>query len=90
MGKLVFPVLAAIAEFERELIRERVIARMKEARRQGKHCGRPATEFDLEKAAELRQAGLSWRKLALATGVPIYLLRARLSNGDSEGEDNGR
>jgi len=42
---------------------------MKEAGRQGKHCGRPAKEFDVKKAAELRQTGLSWRKLAGATGV---------------------
>jgi DNA invertase Pin-like site-specific DNA recombinase len=64
MDKLVFLVLAAIAEFERELIRERVVAGRKEARRQGKHCGRPAKEFEVEKAAELRQDGLPWRKLA--------------------------
>jgi hypothetical protein len=51
---------------------------MKEAQRRGKHCGRPAKEFDVEKAAELRQSGLSWRKLAWATGVPVHLLRARL------------
>ena len=79
MGKLVFSVLAAIAEFERELIRERVIAGMKEARRQEKHCGRPAKEFDVGKAAKLRQQGLSWRKLSWQTGVPIHLLRTRLA-----------
>jgi DNA invertase Pin-like site-specific DNA recombinase len=79
MGKLVFSVLAAIAEFERELIRERVVAGIQEARRRGKHCGRPPKEFDIEKAAELRQSGLSWRKLASATGVPVHLLRARLA-----------
>ncbi len=79
MGKLVFSVLAAIAEFERELIRERVKAGMKEARRRGKHCGRPARGFDVVKAAELRQSGLSWRKLAVATGVPMHLLRTRLA-----------
>jgi DNA invertase Pin-like site-specific DNA recombinase len=79
MGKLVFSVLAAIAEFERELIKERVVAGMKEAGRKGKHCGRPAKEFDVEKAAELRQTGLSWRKLEAATGVPVHLLRARLA-----------
>lgn len=79
MGKLVFSVLAAIAEFERELIKERVVAGMKEAQRQGKHCGRPAKEFDVEKAASLRQTGLSWRKLASATGVPVHLLRTRLA-----------
>jgi DNA invertase Pin-like site-specific DNA recombinase len=82
MGKLVFSVLAAIAEFERELIRERVVAGMKEARRQGKHCGRPAKEFDAERAADLRKSGLSWRKLSESTGTPIHLLRARLSNSN--------
>ena len=71
--------LAAIAEFERELIRERVVAGMTEARRHGKHCGRLAKEFDNEKATELRQAGLSCRKLASATGVPLHLLRTRLA-----------
>jgi len=80
MGKLVFSVLAAIAEFERELIRERVVAGMKEARRNGKHCGRPAKDFDVQKAAEHRRAGMSWRKLAAATGVPVHLLRARLGS----------
>ncbi len=89
MGKLVFSVLAAIAEFERELIRERVVAGMKEAQRRGKHCGRPAMEFDVEKAAELRQSGLSWSKLAAQTGVPIHLLRTRLTNIRSNGNSDG-
>ena len=88
MGKLVFSVLAAIAEFKRELIRERVVAGMKEARRRGKHCGRPVKVFDVEKAVEMRQAGLSWRKLAAVTGVPVHLLRARLSGGYSSGNGN--
>ena len=80
MGKLVFSVLAAIAELERELIRTRVVAGMKEARRRGKHCGRPAKKFDIIRAAELRQGGMSWRKLPLSTGIPVHLLRARLFN----------
>ncbi len=79
MGRLVFSVLAAIAEFERDLIRERVIAGMREARRRGKHCGRPMIEFDVDRAVELRKGGLSWRRLASETGVPVHLLRARLS-----------
>jgi DNA invertase Pin-like site-specific DNA recombinase len=77
MGKLVFSVLAAIAEFARELIRERVVAGMKEAQRQGKHCGRPAREFDTEKASELRQ-------------VPVHLLRARLVNKTAVGLIGGK
>jgi DNA invertase Pin-like site-specific DNA recombinase len=82
-------VLAAIAEFERELIKERVVAGMKEAQRRGKHCGRPAKEIYIERAAELRRSGVSWRKLALATGVPMHLLRARLAGVHSSGNGIG-
>jgi DNA invertase Pin-like site-specific DNA recombinase len=42
-GKLQFHVLAAVAEFERCLISERVRAGMKTAIRRGKRCGRPRT-----------------------------------------------
>jgi DNA invertase Pin-like site-specific DNA recombinase len=78
MGKPVISVLAAIAEFKRELIKEGVVAGMKEARRKGKHCDRPAKEFDVEKAAGLRKSGFSWRKLETVTGVPVHILRAWL------------
>lgn len=40
-GRLVFTILAAVAEMERELIRERVEAGMVRARAQGKRLGRP-------------------------------------------------
>ena len=40
-GKLVFGIFAALAEFERELIRERTIAGMAAARIRGKKGGRP-------------------------------------------------
>ena len=41
VGRLLLTLLAAVAEFELELIRERVIAGMDRARRQGKKIGRP-------------------------------------------------
>ena len=41
VGRLLLNLLAAVAEFELELIRERVIAGMDRARRQGKRIGRP-------------------------------------------------
>src|SRR5207249_3244758 len=40
-GRLLFHVLAAIAEFERDLIRDRVIAGIKRAKAQGRRLGRP-------------------------------------------------
>lgn len=40
-GKLVFHIMGALAEFERDLIRERTKAGMQAAKRRGKHIGRP-------------------------------------------------
>jgi DNA invertase Pin-like site-specific DNA recombinase len=39
-GKLVYGILGSIAEFERELIRERTVSGIRAARRRGIHCGR--------------------------------------------------
>jgi len=45
-GQLIFSVLGAIAEFERELIRERTKEGLKTARRKGKTIGRPKGKKD--------------------------------------------
>ncbi len=49
-GRLQYEVLAAVAEFERELIRDRTIDGLNRARRQGKKLGRPRVSD--EKASE--------------------------------------
>ena len=41
-GRLIFHVFAALAEFERNLIRERTVAGLKAARARGRSGGRPA------------------------------------------------
>jgi DNA invertase Pin-like site-specific DNA recombinase len=67
-GRLTFQVLGAVAEFEREMLRERVRAGMAQAKRAGKRVGRPARrQFDcseIEKMKVLRSGGVSIRKLA--------------------------
>lgn len=40
-GKLIFHIMACLAEFERDLIRERTIAGLQAAKRRGKRIGRP-------------------------------------------------
>ena len=77
-GRLLFNMLAAIAEFERDLIRERVIAGMRRAKAQGRHLGRPAKyRVDLAKAIALRAEGRSLRAVARELGVhPMAIRRA--------------
>ena len=53
-GKLVFHVFAALAEFERELIRERTRAGLKAARDRGHIGGRPVKLGDREKQMALK------------------------------------
>jgi len=40
-GRLIFHVFGALAEFEREIIRERTMAGLESARARGRHGGRP-------------------------------------------------
>ena len=69
-GRLLFHVLAAIAEFERDLIRDRVIAGVRRARAQGRHLGRPRQHHvEPARARELLMQGLSLRAAARALGV---------------------
>src|SRR6516164_5775925 len=63
-GRLVFGIFASIAEFERELIRDRVRSGIAQARAKGRRLGRPRTELDLCRLLALRAAGCSWRTIA--------------------------
>ena len=67
-GRLTFQILGAVAEFERELLRERVKAGMAQARRAGKNIGRPALRrfgsAEMNRIRLLRMQGVSVRRLA--------------------------
>ena len=63
-GKLVFNIIGAVAEFERDIIRERVRAGLANARRNGKKLGRPRIPQSVrKKAIKLRDRGLSNRAI---------------------------
>lgn len=69
-GNVAFPaVLGAMAEFERELIREQVKADLRNTRAKGKKLGRPRKVVDHRKIARLRAEGLGWKKIAARLGV---------------------
>jgi DNA invertase Pin-like site-specific DNA recombinase len=79
-GKCSFTIIAAVAELERERLRERTKAGLQAAKRRGAKLGRPRVEFDPGRAVELRQAGRSIREVAAALGVhPTTLHRAFLA-----------
>src|SRR4030067_1810552 len=61
-GKLVFQIIGAVAEFEKDIIRERVRAGLENVRQKGKRLGRPEINNDiLQKAMVLRRTGFSFR-----------------------------
>ncbi len=61
-GRLVFHLFSALAEFERDLIRERVQAGLKSARKRGRKGGRPPIS---EETKAMAQALLADKKLSV-------------------------
>ena len=53
-GRLVLHVLGAISEFERERIRERVIAGLQRAKAQGRRLGRPKAAVPVDRVQDVR------------------------------------
>lgn len=72
-GKMVLQIFAALAEYDRETIREKTKAGIELAKAQGKHMGRP-TGVDAEKFEKVRRAfekGLSTKDTAGLTGISL-------------------
>lgn len=70
-GRLLFNVLGSIAEFERDLIRDRTRAGIAAARRRGVKLGRPTdlTGERLKRARRLEAGGASHRRIADLLGA---------------------
>ena len=80
-GRALAGMLAVFAEFERDILRDRVKAGIDQARKDGKPHGRPVTAGKLVgEMRQLRQDGLSKRAIAKRLGVSrpsvIRLLRS--------------
>ena len=76
MGKMVYTVIAAVAELERSLIRERVVMGLQRAVAQGKQLGRPKVQASEEQLLQLSEQGLSSRQIAKQLGLsPSTVLR---------------
>lgn len=89
-GRMLTTIISAVAEFERELIRERTRDGLERARRQGKRLGRPPRDdIDLDRVFRLRAEGKTWREIGRIIGVPHSTLtdkvrKACTENGGSE------
>jgi DNA invertase Pin-like site-specific DNA recombinase len=78
LGQALFTIVSAVAQLERDLIRERVNAGIRNARANGKKLGRPKRGVDRERILELKAKGQSLRQIAANLGVGYGTIRARL------------
>jgi putative DNA-invertase from lambdoid prophage Rac len=79
-AKLQLSILGAVAEFERAVIRDRVLAGLVKAKQKGVKLGRrPTLANHYSEALRLSAQGMSGRQIANALGVPVgsvfHLLR---------------
>ncbi len=78
-GKLVFHVIGAVAEFEKDIIKERVKAGLENAKRKGKKLGRPGIgDSVIEEAKALRGEGKSFRTIGKELRISEGVVRRRL------------
>lgn len=93
-GRMVFGIFATLAEFERELIRERTQAGLKSARARGRKGGRPKgmSQSAMEKAAIAealyKEGSISVKKIAQQldiskTTLYFYLRQRNVSIGNN-------
>ncbi len=86
MGKLLFTIVAAMAEMERSILIERVKAGVATAKANGKSFGRPKKVFRRDTAIEMRRLGYSWRKISQMLNVPVSTLRDGCAESPSKSE----
>jgi putative DNA-invertase from lambdoid prophage Rac len=89
MGRAMLGMLQVFAQFERDMINERINAGVKRYQiehaagrarsKSGKNLpiGRPKSIFRVDEAIRMREEGLSWRKIAKQFGVQEATIRAR-------------
>jgi DNA invertase Pin-like site-specific DNA recombinase len=81
-GQAMFTIVSAVAQLERDIIRERVNSGISNARVKGKRLGRPAVMLNLEQILEMKAEGHSLRKIAATLGVGYGTIRTRLASSN--------
>src|ERR1017187_6373403 len=80
LGQALFTIVSAVAQLERDLIRERVNAGIRHARACGKQLGRPRRIVDRDDLVRLKAAGASLRQIAKKLGIGDGTVRDRLKD----------
>ena len=80
LGQALFTIVSAVAQLERDLIRERVSAGIRNARACGKQLGRPRRVVNHDEVRRLRSEGASLRQIAAKLGVGYGTVRLSLSH----------
>ncbi|MCP3420322.1 recombinase family protein [Nocardioides pinisoli] len=81
VGQLVLTVMAAVAQLERDLLRERTAGGLAAARARGRVGGRPRrmTDQQVDHARELLDQGKPVREISRLLGIPEATVRRRLA-----------
>ncbi len=82
LGQALFTIVSAVAQLERDLIRERVRAGLRNAKLKGAALGRPRRILNRDEVTRLRAQGASFRQIAKAIGASPGTVRTRLCAGE--------
>lgn len=82
LGQALFTIVSAVAQLERDLIRERVNAGIRHARACGKQLGRPRRIVDGEELVRLKAEGASLRQIAEKLQLGYGTVRLRLCSAE--------
>jgi putative DNA-invertase from lambdoid prophage Rac len=84
-SRLLLQILASVAEFEREMIRERTLSGIRAAKAAGKVVGRPKRIFRRDEVVRLRdEERLSWRAIGKRLSIPAMTALDSYRNGRTE------
>ncbi len=78
---MVFGIFSSLAEYERELIRERINAGLSRAKAEGKKLGRPSNvnEETKDKVVQLRNDGMAIKKIVKELHIGVATTRKLLA-----------
>ena len=83
LGQALFTIVSAVAQLERDLIRERVSAGVRNARANGKQLGRPRRIVSQDELLRLQSAGCSLREIAKQLGIGYCRLATNRMTAES-------